>query len=165
MAVVHAALPHWSEEYAWPLMGGLVGATAAACCYVPQKKVKGWSWQSYWLTQAAFCWLLLPIVGAFLTVPDFWQVVQAAPREAMLRSFLLGAAYGIGKLAASAVESIARQPEAAGNIRGTAIILAALIEGFTFFALILAMLASDNAVKIEKAKSEAAATAAVEHNR
>ena len=73
-----------------------IGATAAACCYVPQKKVKGWSWQSYWLTQAAFCWLLLPIVGAFLTVPDFWQVVQAAPREAMLRSFLLGAAYGIG---------------------------------------------------------------------
>ena len=73
-----------------------IGATAAACCYVPQKRVKGWSWQSYWLTQAAFCWLLLPIAGAFLTVPDFWQVVQAAPREAMLRTFLLGVAYGIG---------------------------------------------------------------------
>ena len=73
-----------------------IGATAAACCYVPQKKVKGWSWQSYWLTQAAFCWLLLPILGAFLTVPDFWRVVQDAPRQAMLRSFLLGAAYGVG---------------------------------------------------------------------
>jgi L-rhamnose-H+ transport protein len=73
-----------------------IGATAAACCYVPQKKVKGWSWQSYWLTQAAFCWLLLPIAGAFLTVPEFWLVVRDAPREAMLRSFLLGAAYGIG---------------------------------------------------------------------
>jgi len=73
-----------------------IGATAAACCYVPQKKVKRWSWQSYWLIQAAFCWLLLPILGAFLTVPDFWQVVQTAPREAMVRSFLLGAAYGIG---------------------------------------------------------------------
>ena len=73
-----------------------IGAAAAACCYVPQKKVKRWSWQSYWLTQAAFCWLVLPMVGAFLTVPDFWQVVQAAPREAMLRSFLLGAAYGVG---------------------------------------------------------------------
>jgi hypothetical protein len=73
-----------------------IGATTAACCYVPQKKVKGWSWQSYWLIQAAFCWLLLPILGAFLTVPDFWLVVQTAPREAMARSFLLGAAYGIG---------------------------------------------------------------------
>ena len=73
-----------------------IGATAAACCYVPQKQVRGWSWQSYWLTQAAFCWLILPILGAFLTVPEFWQVVQTAPREAMWRSFLLGAAYGIG---------------------------------------------------------------------
>lgn len=73
-----------------------IGAMAAACCYAPQKKVRGWSWQSYWLTQAAFCWFLLPIVGAFLTVPDFWQVVRSAPREAMLRTFLLGVAYGIG---------------------------------------------------------------------
>jgi L-rhamnose-H+ transport protein len=73
-----------------------IGAASAACCYVPQKRVKGWSWQTYWLTQAAFCWLILPIVGAFLTVPDYWQVIQTAPRDAMLRSFLLGAAYGIG---------------------------------------------------------------------
>ena len=54
---------------------------------------------------------------------------------------VMGAAYGIGKLAAAAVESIARQPEAAGNIRGTAIVLAALIEGFTFFALIVIIIA------------------------
>ena len=73
-----------------------IGATSAAFCYVPQRKVKRWSWQSYWLTQASFCWLLLPIIGAFLTVPDFWSVVQAAPRDAMLRTFLLGVAYGIG---------------------------------------------------------------------
>lgn len=73
-----------------------IGATFAACCYVPQKRVRGWSWQSYWLTQAAFCWLLLPVIGAFLTVPDFWQVVAEAPRGAMLRTFLLGVAYGIG---------------------------------------------------------------------
>jgi L-rhamnose-H+ transport protein len=73
-----------------------IGATSAAFCYVPQRKVKNWSWQSYWLTQASFCWLLLPIIGAFLTVPNFWSVVQAAPRDAMLRTFLLGMAYGIG---------------------------------------------------------------------
>ena len=73
-----------------------IGATSAACCYVPQKKVSRWSWQTYWLTQAAFCWLLLPIIGAFLTVPEYWRVVQSAPPDAMLRTFLLGAAYGIG---------------------------------------------------------------------
>lgn len=73
-----------------------IGATAAACCYVPQKKVRGWSWQSYWLTQAAFCWLLLPVLGALLTVPDFLQVVREAPPTAMRNAFLLGVAYGVG---------------------------------------------------------------------
>ena len=53
---------------------------------------------------------------------------------------VMGAAYGIGRLASSAVEGIARQPDAAGNIRGAAIVLAALIEGFTFFALIVVFL-------------------------
>lgn len=60
---------------------------------------------------------------------------------------VLGAAYGIGKLAAAAVEGIARQPEAAGNIRGAAIVLAALIEGFTFFALIVILLASNKVAR------------------
>src|SRR3954470_841397 len=50
---------------------------------------------------------------------------------------VIGAAYGIGKLAASALESIARQPEVAGNIQTAMIIAAALIEGFTFYALFI----------------------------
>ena len=49
----------------------------------------------------------------------------------------LGAALGIGRLAAASVEGIARQPEAAGKIQTAMIIAAALIEGFTFFALIV----------------------------
>lgn len=60
---------------------------------------------------------------------------------------VIGAAYGIGKLAAAAVEGIARQPEAAGNIRGAAIVLAALIEGFTFFALIVVFLVGNKVSK------------------
>ena len=48
-----------------------------------------------------------------------------------------GAAYGIGKLASSALESMARQPEVAGSIQTAMIIAAALIEGFTFFALVI----------------------------
>jgi F-type H+-transporting ATPase subunit c len=47
----------------------------------------------------------------------------------------IGAAYGIGKLAANAVESMARQPEVAGKIQTAMLIAAALIEGFTFYAL------------------------------
>jgi F-type H+-transporting ATPase subunit c len=51
----------------------------------------------------------------------------------------IGSAYGIGKLAAAALESMARQPEVAGNIQVAMIIAAALIEGFTFFALYICM--------------------------
>jgi F-type H+-transporting ATPase subunit c len=51
----------------------------------------------------------------------------------------IGAAYGIGRLAGSALESMARQPEVAGSIQTAMIIAAALIEGFTFFALFICM--------------------------
>jgi len=54
---------------------------------------------------------------------------------------VFGAAKGIGAIASSAVESIARQPEAGGRIFTSMIISAALIEGFTFFALVVCMLA------------------------
>ena len=50
---------------------------------------------------------------------------------------IIGAGLGIGKLGASAVESMARQPEVAGQIQIAMLIAAALIEGVTFFALIV----------------------------
>jgi F-type H+-transporting ATPase subunit c len=49
----------------------------------------------------------------------------------------VGAAYGISRLASSALEGMARQPEVAGTIQTAMIIAAALIEGFTFFALFI----------------------------
>ena len=48
---------------------------------------------------------------------------------------VIGAAFAIGRLASAALESMARQPEVAGNIQTAMIIAAALIEGFTFYAL------------------------------
>jgi F-type H+-transporting ATPase subunit c len=53
---------------------------------------------------------------------------------------IIGAAFGIGRIGASAVESMARQPEVAASIQTAMIISAALIEGATFFALIVCML-------------------------
>jgi F-type H+-transporting ATPase subunit c len=53
---------------------------------------------------------------------------------------VIGAGLGIGKLAASALESMGRQPEAAGPIRTAMIIAAALIEGIAFFALVICIL-------------------------
>jgi F-type H+-transporting ATPase subunit c len=53
---------------------------------------------------------------------------------------VIGAGIGIGKLAASALEAMGRQPEAAGPIRTNMIIAAALIEGIAFFALVICIL-------------------------
>lgn len=53
---------------------------------------------------------------------------------------VIGAAIGIGRIGGSATESIARQPEAAGNIQTAMIITAALIEGVCLFALVIALI-------------------------
>ena len=54
---------------------------------------------------------------------------------------IIGAAYGIGRIGSQAVEAMARQPEVVGNIQTAMIISAALVEGATFFALIICLLA------------------------
>ena len=54
---------------------------------------------------------------------------------------VIGAAWGIGKIGSSAMEAIARQPEAAGDIRMSMIIIAALMEGVALFAIVVCFLA------------------------
>jgi F-type H+-transporting ATPase subunit c len=53
---------------------------------------------------------------------------------------VIGAALGIGRIGATAMEAIARQPEAAGDIRSNMIVAAALIEGAAFFAIVVCLL-------------------------
>lgn len=53
---------------------------------------------------------------------------------------VVGAGLGIGKLAASALEAIGRQPEASGDIRGAMIIMAVLIEGIALFAVVVCLI-------------------------
>ncbi|MGW8258457.1 MAG: ATP synthase F0 subunit C [Thermoguttaceae bacterium] len=84
--------------------------------------------------------LLSMAAPAFAQAPDatpstMLSVMQGAAVGAGL--VILGAGFGIGKIGASSVESMARQPEVAGNIQTAMIISAALIEGVTFFALIV----------------------------
>ena len=66
----------------------------------------------------------------------------------------IGAGLGIGKLAGSACESIARQPEAAGDIRGAMLLTAAFIEGVCLFAVIVCMLVMNNVVGIVETASK-----------
>lgn len=65
----------------------------------------------------------------------------ATMAAALAPSFaVIGASWGIGTIGKSAVESIARQPEAAGDIRSSMIVTAAFIEGVTFFAIVVCLL-------------------------
>ncbi len=97
-----------------------------------------------WLV-ARFLKLCLMVVAAFavMSVPAMAQDAAApAPLIDLTKYFgagliLIGAAMGIGKIGVAAVENMARQPEVAGDIRGAMIVAAALIEGATFFALII----------------------------
>lgn len=66
-----------------------------------------------------------------------WAYLSAGIGAALT---IIGAGLGIGKLAAAAMEASGRQPEAAGAVRTSMIIAAALIEGATFFALVICIL-------------------------
>ncbi|HUA64189.1 MAG TPA: L-rhamnose/proton symporter RhaT [Verrucomicrobiae bacterium] len=72
------------------------GAFLAANCYAPQKYIKGWAWEIFWMTQAAWCWFLWPIIGAVATIPNLALVLAEAPSDRMLLAFLMGVAYGVG---------------------------------------------------------------------
>jgi F-type H+-transporting ATPase subunit c len=82
-----------------------------------------------------------------------WVFPANAPGLALIGAGLgaglvvIGAAKGIGNIGSSAVESIARQPEAGGRIFTSMLIAAALIEGFTFFALLVPFQAVGNLFK------------------
>ena len=66
-----------------------------------------------------------------------WHILGAAISAAITA---LAAGYGIGKIGTAAMEAIARQPEAAGDIRSNMIVAAALIEGVAFFAVVVCLL-------------------------
>ncbi len=70
-----------------------------------------------------------------------WGFVGAAMGAAVAA---VAAAFGIGKISAAACESIARQPEAAGDIKGNTILTAAFIEGVCLFACVIALLVNGN---------------------
>lgn len=85
------------------LIGLLIIAVGAFCqssSYVPINKIKSWSWESYWLVQGVFAWLIFPIAGAMLAVPEgesLWALYAAHPRESLLTA-LFGVLWGVGGL-------------------------------------------------------------------
>jgi F-type H+-transporting ATPase subunit c len=66
-----------------------------------------------------------------------WMKMGAAFAAAIA---VIGAAFGISQIGKAALEAIARQPEAANDLRSSMIVVAALIEGATFFAIVVCLL-------------------------
>lgn len=85
------------------LIGLLIIAVGAFCqssSYVPINKIKSWSWESYWLVQGVFAWLVFPLLGALLAVPSGENLISLYtqyPKESLL-TVLFGALWGVGGL-------------------------------------------------------------------
>ena len=77
-----------------------IGSICAASFYVPIKKIKGWSWESYWLVQGIFSWIIVPILFAWLTVPSgtLGTIISEAPSSSKWMAVFYGALWGVGGL-------------------------------------------------------------------
>lgn len=77
-----------------------VGAFCQSSSYVPINKIRKWSWESYWLIQGVFAWLIFPFLGALLAVPQghgLFELYASAPKEVLL-TMVFGVLWGVGGL-------------------------------------------------------------------
>ena len=75
-----------------------IGGFASGSFYMPYKKVRGWSWESYWIVGGLFSWLIVPPLAAYLTIPNFADIIRQTPSSVLGYTFLFGVLWGIGGL-------------------------------------------------------------------
>ncbi|MDB5063196.1 MAG: rhaT [Mucilaginibacter sp.] len=75
-----------------------VGGFASGSFYIPYKKVKGWAWESFWIVGGIFSWLIVPPVAAWLTIPNFTEIIKATDGQILLLTYFFGLLWGIGGL-------------------------------------------------------------------
>ncbi len=77
-----------------------VGSIGQSSSYVPIKKVKTWAWESFWLVQGIFAWLVFPYLGALLAVPEGHSLVEvlSSGQGAAFTALFYGALWGVGGL-------------------------------------------------------------------
>lgn len=78
-----------------------VGALCQSSSYVPINRIKDWSWESYWVVQGVFAWLLLPFLGAMLAVPageSLLGLFADVPSFNLWMTVFFGVLWGIGGL-------------------------------------------------------------------
>ncbi len=77
-----------------------IGSIGQSSSYVPIKKVKTWAWESFWLVQGIFAWLVFPYLGALLAVPEGHSLMEvlSSGEGAALTALFYGALWGVGGL-------------------------------------------------------------------
>src|SRR5436190_7609133 len=75
-----------------------IGGFASGSFYIPYKKVKGWSWESYWIIGGLFSWLIVPPLAAWLTLPGFTEIIASTNPNTIRYVFTFGLLWGIGGL-------------------------------------------------------------------
>lgn len=77
-----------------------LGSMGQSSSYVPIKKVKTWAWESFWLVQGVFAWLVFPYLGALLAVPEGHSLIEvlSAGEGAAFEALFYGALWGVGGL-------------------------------------------------------------------
>jgi len=75
-----------------------IGGFASGSFYMPYKKVKGWSWESFWIIGGFFSWLIVPPLAAYLTIPGFMDIIRSGTSDVLGTTFLMGLLWGIGGL-------------------------------------------------------------------
>lgn len=75
-----------------------IGGFASGSFYMPFKKVKGWSWESYWIVGGIFSWLIVPPLAAYLTIPNFGSIIKQTDTSTLIYTYMFGLLWGIGGL-------------------------------------------------------------------
>ena len=75
-----------------------IGGFASGSFYMPFKKVRKWSWESYWIVGGIFSWLVVPPLAAWLTIPNFWGIIANSGGSTLLYTYIFGLLWGIGGL-------------------------------------------------------------------
>jgi L-rhamnose-H+ transport protein len=74
------------------------GGFASGSFYIPYKKVRGWSWESFWIIGGLFSWLIVPPIAAWLTIPGFADIIRNTSSATLGYTYLFGLLWGIGGL-------------------------------------------------------------------
>ena len=75
-----------------------IGSFGQSSSYVPINKVKNWSWESFWLVQGIFAWLVFPLLGALLAIPAGSTLTELWSRGGALPAIIYGILWGVGGL-------------------------------------------------------------------